>query len=79
MIYFNTERGIFYGKSVGGLFFGKTIVPFATSGSSGIGDSGKNLAAIAKGARVEEGARFKANISEDKLREWAGAWMQVAD
>lgn len=29
-------------------FTGKTIVPFATSGSSGIGDSGKNIGELAK-------------------------------
>ena len=54
---------------------GKTIVPFATSGSSGIGDSGKNLAGIAKGAKVEEGRRFQANASSEELKEWAGAWL----
>ncbi len=56
-------------------FSGKTIVPFATSGSSGIGDSGKNLAGIAKGAKVEEGRRFQANASADELKEWARAWL----
>ncbi len=56
-------------------FSGKTIVPFATSGSSGIGDSGKNLAGIAKGAKVEEGRRFRADASSDELKEWAGAWL----
>ena len=56
-------------------FSGKTIVPFATSGSSGIGDSGKNLAEIAKGAKVEAGKRFRANASADELKDWAGAWL----
>lgn len=56
-------------------FSGKTIVPFATSGSSGIGDSGKNLGGIAKGAKVEEGRRFQANASADELKEWARAWL----
>ena len=56
-------------------FAGKTIVPFATSGSSGIGDSGKNIAEIAKGAKVEEGSRFNANASADELKEWAGNWI----
>ena len=50
---------------------GKTIVPFATSGSSGIGDSGKNIGTLAKGAKVEEGLRFKANASADELKSWA--------
>ena len=52
-------------------FAGKTIVPFATSGSSGIGDSGKNISALAKGAKVEEGLRFKAKASVDELKSWA--------
>ena len=56
-------------------FAGKTIVPFATSGSSGIGDSGRNMAEIAKGAKVEEGKRFSANASADELKEWAGTWL----
>ena len=33
-------------------FGGKTIVPFATSGSSGIGESGKNIGELAKDAHV---------------------------
>ena len=52
-------------------FSGKTLIPFATSGASGIGDSGKNIAELAKGATVEEGQRFQANASADELREWA--------
>lgn len=56
-------------------FAGKTIIPFATSGSSGIGDSGKNLAELAKGAKVEEGKRFSANASTDELKAWADAWL----
>lgn len=56
-------------------FSGKTIVPFATSGGSGIGDSGKNLSEIAKGAKVEEGKRFSAGASADELKEWAKSWV----
>ena len=56
-------------------FAGKTIIPFATSGSSGIGDSGKNLEELAKGAKVEEGKRFSANASTDELKAWADAWL----
>ncbi len=36
-------------------FTGKTIVPFATSGGSGMGDSSANMQALAKGAKVVEG------------------------
>ena len=56
-------------------FSGKTIVPFATSGGSGIGDSGKNLLEIAKGATVENGKRFSAGASADELKEWAENWV----
>lgn len=56
-------------------FTGKTIIPFATSGSSGIGSSGENIAAIAKGAKVVPGERFKASTSADELRSWASRWL----
>lgn len=52
-------------------FSGKTIVPFATSGGSDIGDSGKNIAELAKGARVDVGRKFSANASEADLKAWA--------
>lgn len=54
---------------------GKTVIPFATSGSSGIGSSGENIAAIAKGAKVVPGERFKASASVDELRSWASKWL----
>ncbi|MCR4716555.1 MAG: NAD(P)H-dependent oxidoreductase [Lachnospiraceae bacterium] len=51
-------------------FAGKTIVPFATSGSSGMGDSAKIIAELAKGAQVLEGKRFSANASKEELKGW---------
>lgn len=56
-------------------FTDKTIIPFATSGSSGIGSSGENIAALAKGAKVASGERFKASASVEELRDWAAKWM----
>ena len=56
-------------------FSGKKIVPFATSGTSGIGDSGKNIAELAKNAAVEEGKRFKARASREELKEWAEKYL----
>ena len=56
-------------------FSGKTIIPFATSGSSGIGESGKNIGELAKGAKVEEGKRFSADVSIEELKDWAGKWI----
>ena len=50
---------------------GKTIVPFATSGGSGMGDSTANLQALAPKARVVEGRRFSVNVDADTLEKWA--------
>ena len=53
---------------------GKTVVPFATSGGSGMGDSAKNLQALAPDAKVVEGRRFPADASADDLRAWAAGF-----
>lgn len=55
-------------------FTGKTIVPFATSGSSGIGDSGENIQALAPGAKVDAGKRFGSVFTGD-LKGWASQWL----
>ena len=52
-------------------FSGKTIVPFATSGGSGLGDAPKNMQALAKGSKVENGKRFSVVVSGQELRAWA--------
>ena len=52
-------------------FTGKTVIPFATSGGSGLGDSYKNLQALAPGANVINGEKFSVGVSEEKLRSWA--------
>ena len=52
-------------------FTGKTIIPFVTSGGSGLGESYKNLQTLAPGAKVTDGERFSAGISEEKLKAWA--------
>ncbi|MBP3803970.1 MAG: flavodoxin [Oribacterium sp.] len=57
-------------------FSGKTIVPFATSGSSGIGDSGKNIGELAKGANVVEGKRFSSSTSAVVLKDWAQEYLK---
>lgn len=56
-------------------FAGKTVVPFATSGGSGIGDSGANMAALAPGAKVVEGDRFASSAPAAELKTWAGIWL----
>ena len=50
---------------------GITIIPFCTSGSSDIGDSGELMQALAPEAKVLTGARFKKNASEKELKAWA--------
>ena len=56
-------------------FTGKTVVPFATSGTSQIGDSGKNMQALAPGAKVEAGKRFPTGASAEELKKWAEQWL----
>ncbi len=56
-------------------FSGKTIVPFATSGSSGIGESGMNIGALAKDAHAFAGRRFDADASADELKAWAEEYL----
>lgn len=56
-------------------FAGKTVIPFATSGGSGMGDSAKNVQALAPGADVKEGKRFSSSVSADKLKSWAMEWI----
>lgn len=50
---------------------GKKIIPFATSGSSGMGNTNKELAPSCPGAVLMQGKRFLANASEKELKEWA--------
>ncbi|WP_031551462.1 flavodoxin [Oribacterium sp. FC2011] len=51
-------------------FSGKTVIPFCTSGGSGIGNSGENMKALAKEANVVSGRRFTRNVSEEELKKW---------
>ena len=56
-------------------FSGKTVIPFATSGGSQIGESGGNMQALARSARVETGRRFSSSVSERELADWASQWL----
>ena len=51
---------------------GKTVVPFATSGGSGMGSTNKALAPSCKGARLLEGKVFRSSTDAQSLRKWAG-------
>ena len=52
-------------------FTRKTVVPFCTSGGSGLGDSAANMQALASGAKVLDGKRFTQSASADELKKWA--------
>ena len=56
-------------------FADKTIIPFVTSGSSGIGDYGANLQALAPGAKVLTGKRFPNDVTAEELKTWADEQM----
>ena len=49
---------------------GKTIVPFCTSGSSSIGSSATNLAAVTTGADWLPGSRFSGSAGQSAVANW---------
>lgn len=49
---------------------GKTVVPFATSGGSGMGNTAENLKPSCRGATVLKGKRFSANADLNELKQW---------
>ncbi len=51
-------------------FTGKTIVPFCTSASSGVGSSATNLEKLTSGANWLEGKRFSGGESADTIMDW---------
>ena len=51
-------------------FEGITVVPFCTSGGSGIGRSGSNMEALAGTGTWLEGSRFDGNVAEADLQSW---------
>ena len=51
-------------------FEGITVIPFCTSGGSGIGRSGPNMEALAGSGIWLEGKRFSGNVSEADLQSW---------
>ena len=51
-------------------FDGITVIPFCTSGSSGIGRSGSNMEELAGSGTWLEGERFSGSVSEDELKSW---------
>ena len=51
-------------------FTGKTVIPFATSSSSGMGQSGSLLADMAGTGGWQEGQRFSSGVSSDDVQSW---------
>ena len=51
-------------------FSGKTVIPFCTSSSSGIGESGTLLEEAAHGGNWLEGERFSSRPTEETVRDW---------
>lgn len=51
-------------------FTGKTGIPFATSSSSGLGESGELLAEMAGTGDWQEGQRFRSGASESDVAAW---------
>ena len=51
-------------------FTGKTVIPFCTSSSSGLGESGELLADLAGTGDWQEGQRFRSSVSQEDVNEW---------
>lgn len=49
---------------------GKTIIPFATSGSSGMGKTNEKLLVSCTGAKLLDGKVFKSNVSKAEMNQW---------
>lgn len=51
-------------------FTGKTVIPFCTSSSSALGESGELLAEMAGTGKWLEGMRFGSGVSEEDIQAW---------
>ena len=51
-------------------FTGKTVIPFCTSSSSGLGQSGELLSEMAGTGDWQEGQRFRSSASQEDVTEW---------
>lgn len=54
-------------------FTGKTVIPFATSASSGMGQSGTILSELAGTGNWQDGQRFRSSASDDEVTEWVNS------
>ena len=60
-------------------FSGKTIIPFCTSHSSGIGSSDTSLHALAENAGWLDGRRFSAGTSREEVQTWLDSLGLISD
>ena len=51
-----------------------TVIPFCTSGGSGIGRSGSNLAENAASGNWQSGERLQSSISDEDLAAWINSY-----
>ena len=51
-------------------FTGKTVIPFCTSSSSGLGESGALLAELAGSGDWQEGQRFRSSAAQSDIEAW---------
>ncbi len=51
-------------------FSGKTVIPFCTSASSGLGNSAELLEEMADGGRWLSGRRFRSSVSQSDVVSW---------
>lgn len=58
------------GFATGNDFTGKRVIPFCTSASSGLGQSGARLAGLAGTGDWKEGRRFSSSAGEEEISEW---------
>lgn len=54
-------------------FTGKTVIPFCTSTSSGLGKSGELLAEMTGTGNWLEGERFRESVSQSDIEEWVNS------
>ena len=54
-------------------FTGKTVIPFATSASSGMGQSGELLSEMAGTGDWQEGQRFRSSASQSDVTDWVSS------
>lgn len=57
-------------------FNGKTVIPFCTSASSGIGQSGQLLQKETNSGNWQEGHRFSSSVSDSDIQKWTDSIKQ---